>query len=321
MAQVDQSLFESPDPDWSKPIRFIGQAGLDQLTGACGFSATPPDSFRAELNHSMLGDQFIDSFRATPYRCERTPQRIAEYPFDLVQLGFPRTGSFTLTQEGRIETIEPGYVGFFRSSLPYAYETTDVTSIVQVAVPAVKLPPHLRSLRAPRPVAFVNSPVAEAFAALVSTLTKAIPAPDSAESAYLQQALIDICVAVVTEAIDGHPTPLADDGMRFRVRGYIQQHLGDPGLGPQSIADDLNMSVRYLHRLFSDEEQTVGKYIRSVRLASVADELKSPRAAQTFSTLATRYGFRGPDQLARAFRAAYGMNMSDYRELDTPPNP
>jgi AraC-like DNA-binding protein len=45
----------------------------------------------------------------------------------------------------------------------------------------------------------------------------------------------------------------------LRIKDYIDQRLRDPKLGPAEIAAAVNISTRYLHKLFEGEHQTVSR--------------------------------------------------------------
>lgn len=57
---------------------------------------------------------------------------------------------------------------------------------------------------------------------------------------------------------DDHAGAARDRLVRSVLR-HIDRHLGDPDLGPESIAAAHRISVRYLHRLFEDEAVTVSR--------------------------------------------------------------
>ena len=96
------------------------------------------------------------------------------------------------------------------------------------------------------------------------------------------------------------------------VREHIERRLGDPGLDPGTIAAAHFISVRQLHRLFAEQDETVARYVRRRRLERCRDELlRSP--GSSVSSIAHRFGFPDPGVFGRSFRAAYGMTPSQYR--------
>ena len=101
------------------------------------------------------------------------------------------------------------------------------------------------------------------------------------------------------------------------ILAYLERNFANPGLSPQSLADDLSISVRYAHKLM----QMTG---RSFRETLVALRLEAARAIfaantaprQTISDIAISVGFNDLSQFNRHFRARYGMTPRAARRLD-----
>jgi AraC-like DNA-binding protein len=98
------------------------------------------------------------------------------------------------------------------------------------------------------------------------------------------------------------------------THAFIEQRLGDPELAPTTIAAAQFISVRYLHRLFEDEETTVADWIRRRRLERCARGLADPAlSAEPVGEIGARWGLTSPAHFSRLFRAAYGASPADYR--------
>ncbi|MEU9122297.1 hypothetical protein AB0C96_20960 [Streptomyces sp. NPDC048506] len=74
------------------------------------------------------------------------------------------------------------------------------------------------------------------------------------------------------------------------IRTYIDRRLDDPDLSAERIAGAHQISVRYLHRLFEDEEATVGRLILLRRVEECARELaRRGRVSSSISVVASRW--------------------------------
>ena len=94
----------------------------------------------------------------------------------------------------------------------------------------------------------------------------------------------------------------------FPLYWILVTSFKDPG----TIAAAHFISVRQLHRLFAEQDDTVARYVRRRRLERCRDELlRSPRSSLT--SIAHRFGFADPGVFGRSFRAAYGTTPSQYR--------
>jgi AraC family transcriptional activator of tynA and feaB len=104
---------------------------------------------------------------------------------------------------------------------------------------------------------------------------------------------------------------------RIRIVNYIEAHLGDPDLTPMRVADACKMTPRYLHHLFSNESETVARYILRRRLEECSRALTTPsQRGRTVTAIAFDYGFNSPTHFGRVFRARYGVTPREYRRRD-----
>jgi AraC-like DNA-binding protein len=103
---------------------------------------------------------------------------------------------------------------------------------------------------------------------------------------------------------------------RVRVINYIEENLGDPKLTPTRIAAAFRITTRYLHHLFSEEDETVARYILRRRLEECARALTSPtQRKRTITSIAFDHGFSSATHFGRVFRSRYDLTPRDYRQL------
>jgi AraC-like DNA-binding protein len=107
--------------------------------------------------------------------------------------------------------------------------------------------------------------------------------------------------------------------LMFRIKDYIDRRLSDPALGPVEIAAAVNISTRYLHKLFAAEHRSVGQYIRGLRLERCRRDLLDPRLAdRSIATIAYGWGFGDLSGFNRAFRATFGVTPHEVRPRPSP---
>lgn len=101
---------------------------------------------------------------------------------------------------------------------------------------------------------------------------------------------------------------------RVRIIHYIEEHLGDSTLTPTRIARTFRITTRYLHHLFSEQNETVARYILRRRLEECARALTSQSLRKrTITSIAFDYGFSSATHFGRAFRSRYDLTPREYR--------
>ncbi|MFF0424913.1 helix-turn-helix domain-containing protein [Streptomyces sp. NPDC004520] len=134
---------------------------------------------------------------------------------------------------------------------------------------------------------------------------------------------VHLLSVLVVELLEADTTDAADDPsgagneMLSRIHAYIEEHLMDPDLSPESIARAHHISVRYLQRLFQNDGSTVSQWVRQRRLEACRFELGRSTRRITMAAMAHRWGFSSPSHFSRTFRGAYGMTPSEWQALAT----
>jgi AraC family transcriptional activator of tynA and feaB len=98
--------------------------------------------------------------------------------------------------------------------------------------------------------------------------------------------------------------------MRAEIARYVRSHLQDPQLGPATVARAYAMSVRTLHALFEDVDESVAALIRTERLARCLEDLRRPNGGSV-TDIAFRWGFCDAAHFSRVFKRECGATPSE----------
>lgn len=124
--------------------------------------------------------------------------------------------------------------------------------------------------------------------------------------ARLASGLLDI-VSAALENSAGVPLESARHTPLASIKHYIQVHLGDPDLHICTIAQQHNVSVRTLNRLFAAEGTTAIRWLWQQRLAASHKCLSEGRVRQVSET-ALDCGFNDLSHFSKAFKKTYGIS-------------
>ena len=101
-----------------------------------------------------------------------------------------------------------------------------------------------------------------------------------------------------------------------QVKEYIDTNLYKSSLGPKDIAEAMNISVRQLHNLFTNEAESVLNFIYRRRLELCCEFLVCQSHMRTSITqIAFLCGFENASHFSRRFKAYFGMSPREYRAL------
>lgn len=107
-------------------------------------------------------------------------------------------------------------------------------------------------------------------------------------------------IGVAVEALNLQPARDASDLFQ-RANSVIEARLSDPSLSPRSVAEQLNISLRQLERVFQANGTTIEHRIRAVRVEYAVCLLRDAAYdSMTVTTIARHAGFSNGSSLARA---------------------
>ncbi len=242
------------------------------------------------------------------------------------RLLFNVSGRAGVCQAGTEAELRAGQMALYDTSLPlhgWRRPAGAGGRLLMLGVPRALLPvppdTARRLLAAPIPA----GPGSRLLAVALRQVAKDAPAYRTADGARVSGVLVDLLAVAMAGPpagpASGAPPGLAEAHHRtlvLQVRAFVERHLDDPDLSPGTIAAAHHVSVRTLHRAFQRDGTSLGDHIRHRRLDRCRRDLADPaRATQPIRAIAARWGFADHAHLTRAFRAAYGMAPSDFRDL------
>ena len=254
---------------------------------------------------------------STPQTFTRTRRLASASGADLWALGLVEAGTGHLEQDGRACTVTGGDFALYDTSRPFTWSLAGDWKLRVYTWPreAITLTdPECRRLTAT--VVDGSAGVGRLLSPVLTHLAQAHAGLSAAGSARLADEVAELTITAALEAAhsaeDCQPGP---EHLR-RIQIFIEEHLADPALAPQRIAQEFFISTRTLHRLFARHGLTVNAWIKTRRLEACRRALVSPGSQHlSITEVASRFGFSNPAFFSRAFTAQYGASPRRYRVL------
>ncbi|HEX4157648.1 MAG TPA: AraC family transcriptional regulator [Rhizomicrobium sp.] len=124
----------------------------------------------------------------------------------------------------------------------------------------------------------------------------------------MRLALYDLLGAVFAPSDPGSGSRHSDK-LFARIRRIIRDGFADPDFGPNEVAVETGISLRYLQKLFSDRGSTCSEFIYALRLDRAAGLVRGRASLgtnQPLAEIAYACGFRDYTHFARKFRHRFG---------------
>jgi AraC-like DNA-binding protein len=271
---------------------------------------TFPDarSFRGEIAGDVLGSVTVTRVTAGPHRAERTERHIARgggTPY--YKVGMPLRGYVLISQDGREAPLLPGDLAIYDTNRPYQISFDDTCRLLILMFPHRDLrQPYdaVRELTARRVSG--RSGIGGLVAPLLVSLAARFDEIGGAQSARLADNVVDLLGTLYADLLSraGYRPDDPTQTLLTRIRGFIEENLDDPQLGPEMVAAACHISVGYLHKLFRAEGTSVSRVIRERRLEQCRRDLVAPTSrAKAVGAIGAHWGFLDAAHFSRVFKA------------------
>jgi AraC-like DNA-binding protein len=274
--------------------------------------ATDGADFAGRMDSSTLGPLALLRVRGEATVVSRTARTIANADPEHLQVAVPIHGPCAVEQEGRATLLHRGDVACFDSSRPFRVPHGGAFDLLLLSLPLEVLgvpADHARARTALR-----ISGTTGAGALLSSMLRQLWLGLEAGEIAPgtgpdVQDAVIALVGAVQRPALpERRPGASSPARLASAAKAYAERHLGDPDLGPTTIARAHHVSVRGLHAAFASEGDTVAGWIRRRRLERIRDALRDPALSHvSIARIAATWGMPNHSHFSRTFRREFGM--------------
>ncbi|MBT2395039.1 AraC family transcriptional regulator [Streptomyces sp. ISL-100] len=225
---------------------------------------------------------------------------------NFLYLGMHVRGSVTSLREGTKSPLEPNDLVFCDPARRHLLRFGDDCQMIFFRIPRCYLGVTDSELKQ-----VVGVPVrgGEGLGALVSDFLSALAVKAefrrSTIGDRLARTAVHLLSVLVMELLETDTADEPADASRVgnetlsRIRAFIEEHLMDPDLSPESIARAHHISVRYLHKLFQSDGITVSQWVRRRRLESCRIEPGRSNRSFTVAAVAHRWGFSSPSHFSR----------------------
>ena len=300
----------------------------DQATWACmlreRFVAldvldSAPDGFHGDVASWSLGHLLLSRVRSLPQVIERSSSLVRSDHRAYLQVGLMRAGHAVVQQDGREAHLGPGDFVVYETTRPFTWALRPDQDAPVWQLDVFTWPRHSIQLGESDShlVTATTMSCGSGLSAIMSRMLRDLmteqPVLDAPQSAALADEIGHL-LTVLTSGVVPAELRRPDAALVARIESYIDDHLDDPDLGPESIARAHAVSVRQLHRLFAERQHTVSRTIRSRRLERCRRDLIAPLSAGCSVTeIARRWGFSDQGVFGRAFRETYGISPRGYR--------
>ncbi|MEJ2761088.1 MAG: helix-turn-helix domain-containing protein [Gammaproteobacteria bacterium] len=275
--------------------------------------------FDGKVSCDQLGQLSFSKVVSLPANVSHSRKHVARANLHHFFLHLQARGKLALQQNGVQTLLGEGDFAISDSSYPYQLSYSEPCETIVLGIPASAL----RS-RIPQPeqlsCVFMSgrSGLSNTASVMLKSLWRQVESGiPEAYGPRIADNLLDIIATAYSLSQGSRTSRSATTGARLvQIKRFIESNLHDPELTPRKIAAAFNISPRYLHMLFSNEEESVSHYILRRRLEECARQMTDVFwRGKTITEIAFHTGFNNSTHFARVFKEQFGVTPREYRNL------
>ncbi len=275
-------------------------------------------NFDGELRGGVgVADLQFAEIISDPQYVERTRRQIARSTEAEFLISFQLAQQGLVRQSGREALLTPGSFALYDSTQPYSLTFRQRFHQFVVQIPSEVLRRHLMNPEQYTAIAISgNSGLGSVLTDFIFSLARELQhlqqAPDELSENLVNMIAMAFTSSLMLEQVGDHG--VVRDALKRRVRQYIDSNLCNPELSNHHIARAQGISIRYLHKLFQHETETLHTLILNKRLQKSRQMLNdSAYAGHSIECIAYSVGFSSPAHFSRCFKKHYGISPRDAR--------
>lgn len=274
------------------------------------------DRFFSRVSTLRVGDLAISEVCGSSQRVMRTERDTRRIEGSHYFINFQLDGVGYISQAGRVTRTCPGEFVLYDTSRPYtlSFDRRFRQGVLQC--PRTLLRERLAPVELGSNTAISGTAGPGRFLYHFVNLLRETGVESDALAGRVQEHLLDLVATALMGApgVVGARVSAPRRVTLFRAKCFIEEHLRDPELSPQRIAEGIGISPRYLYDLFEEEDCPVAKWILDRRLERCRRDLESPLfSGSSISSIAYAWGFSSNAHFSRSFRARFGVSPREFR--------
>ncbi|MDN8618246.1 helix-turn-helix domain-containing protein [Variovorax ginsengisoli] len=273
--------------------------------------------FEASVSGTRLSALSVARIEASPHRVARLPAGISRSGDESLIFNFILAGVALAEQDGRSVVLKPGDGAVCDAQRPYYLRFDDAFKLITVKVPLASLSHRSAGVHriTARSLTEAGQMCPILFGYLVG-LNQQLPSLDAVASEKVARNFTELLASALDEATLNSPLPLSEYRAvaLVRVKDFLERNLDAWDLDATMVSAALNLSPRYINKLFEAENTSLARYIWRRRLERAASDLRDPaRQSLGISAVAMAHGFNDLSHFSRAFRQRFEMSPRAYR--------
>ncbi|MCP8687176.1 helix-turn-helix domain-containing protein [Marinobacterium sedimentorum] len=276
-----------------------------------------PEAFSGSLSCWNVEQISISRLETSATRYRRNARNISKEEDSPFLITIPQLQPVDFSQDRHKVICNPGSFILERSDLPYEFSYARDNQLWVLRVPDANLRTRVRT---PERFLYMEFSLLQGAGALFSdflaSLVRQVPYLGTQGAGLASQQLLELLALTLEDddRVIASGEACVSNAHLMRIEHFVRENITNPDLSPELIASACQISTRYMHKLFQGSGQTVGQWIKEVRLQAAMNDIRSGSSKVTLAEVAYRWGFADQAHFCRSFKSRFGCTAREARE-------
>lgn len=277
------------------------------------------DCFFGSLTGYQLDDINVCKINSKTSGVHRTKKQIAKCTEGYFLVNFQITGDCFVIQDGRSVHLKPNDWTFTDSTRPYQLNFLNEFEQLVLKIPRRLITYGTSYVTANTARLLDDQGLGKILKNFIYSLSLELKIVDVPTRKYLSISLLQLLndylnLKFITKKT-GTPSK---ETMLFQIKSFVEDHVSDPQLSIQQIANTFKCSKRQLHHIFSNQDFTINSFIRESRLQNCKNDIENRCLSKlTIAEISYKNGFNDISNFAKCFKQKFGIPPGEYRNTNT----
>ncbi|MBL4800947.1 MAG: helix-turn-helix domain-containing protein [Emcibacter sp.] len=274
-------------------------------------------SFMGSIECHEQADLSISCISSEAQTVSRGKREISRSSSELYFLLLQQKGVGIVNQDNRQVELRVGDYTLVDTTRPYRLSFADDFEQICIQIPRSSLYPRMYD---PQSITAVKPSTAKGLYQLGLNYIQALKIHDLVSHPANVERLVQNFLGFLPIVFNEVPQRKTIEELRSKsiqldiLCCFIEKNLALPDLSPAMAAEYMDVSVRYVHKLFENCDSSFGRTILKLRLEKCAEELKNPSYnTVSISEIAYQWGFNDLSHFGRNFKKLYEQTPRDWR--------
>jgi AraC-like DNA-binding protein len=265
----------------------------------------------------LLDDLYVTQSRLPPLRMTRSEAKIRLHSGGAYNFMYVAEGEGSCSFDGGREKPFPaGTVAVFDMTRPYSAGGR-MRRTVSIGVPRHRLVAAMRGELNIHGL-MLDGPLGRLAGDHISSIVALAPQTPVSEAPVFARTSVQLLAASVASRAETKDEPLYSFAIRHDIVRYVDKHLNQLDLAPETICAALGLSRAAAYRAFRGSDG-IASLIRDRRLQAARTMLKNPGERRPVAEIASAVGYSNPALFSRVYHRAFDETPRESRAAPLSP--